>query len=462
MIDLATWTPSTNDRRAALISAVALVIAAVALTPFAQMRLGAIPAFMPSVFAAAILAQAITAFLLYSQYRTTRNLGLGLLAAAYLFAALTLIPYVLSYPGIFGSPQIAGAGRETSAWIWVCWHYGFLALLILYCAAVGGAKGREIDAQRNRRLISSFLVFDIAFCVVMVAITYHFGDRLPAMFGATRWTPLFSAVLAPVALALGFLALFAVVRLTKLRTVVDVWLAVVIVGTILDVYLTLIGEARYSLGWYTARLELFAASISILCIFMYHIDKVYNVVALSNRELFSQALLDGLTEVSNRRSFDKHIATAVSHCARSRHPLAVLMIDIDHFKKYNDTFGHQAGDECLREIAQAIRAQVRRPLDFVARYGGEEFAVVLTDTHRRGALVVADRMRAAVEALHLNHAPGAKYPWVTISVGACSMVPSFDTGPALLIHRADEALYEAKAGGRNRVRLSETEDTAPA
>ena len=170
-------------------------------------------------------------------------------------------------------------------------------------------------------------------------------------------------------------------------------------------------------------------------------------------QLLALALQDSLTGIGNRRSFDERLLQEVRRARRLRTSVALLMIDVDHFKAFNDEFGHLQGDTCLRSVAGTIAGLVRRPGDLVARYGGEEFAVLLPGTDLAGAAVLAEAMRAAVMALALHHL--AEYGMVTVSVGVAALWPGDDddTGAAL-VHAADGALYGAKAGGRNRVRAA--------
>jgi diguanylate cyclase (GGDEF)-like protein len=156
------------------------------------------------------------------------------------------------------------------------------------------------------------------------------------------------------------------------------------------------------------------------------------------------AFVDGLTGVHNRRHFDERFAAEARRAQRTRSPLAVLMCDVDHFKHYNDHFGHLAGDDCLRRIASALRACLRRPTDLLARYGGEEFVCLLPDTDLAGAIGVAQLMEDAVRGLALPH-PGAE-GCVTISLGV-----SASPHAQGLVEAADKALYLAKAAGRSRV-----------
>jgi diguanylate cyclase (GGDEF)-like protein len=171
----------------------------------------------------------------------------------------------------------------------------------------------------------------------------------------------------------------------------------------------------------------------------------------ANARLMELARYDGLTSLANRRYFDETLDQAFAQAARSRLPLALVMIDVDHFKAYNDLYGHPQGDRCLQQVAQAVQAAARRPRDFVARYGGEEIAMILPDTDAQGAEVVAETARAAVAALDLAHA-GSDIGYVSISAGVAVHVP----GVALqrsqdLLGAADGALYRAKKAGRNTV-----------
>jgi diguanylate cyclase (GGDEF)-like protein len=160
--------------------------------------------------------------------------------------------------------------------------------------------------------------------------------------------------------------------------------------------------------------------------------------------------IDPLTGVANRRAFDNTIEREWSRALRAQRPLAVAMLDIDHFKLYNDSYGHREGDVCLQKIAQVCSASIVRASDLFARYGGEEFAVVLGDADPIAGIVVAERVRAAVEALSIPHAE-KEGGIVTVSIGVASMTPERSLKPGELIERADKALYQAKHGGRNRV-----------
>ena len=174
----------------------------------------------------------------------------------------------------------------------------------------------------------------------------------------------------------------------------------------------------------------------------------------ANRKLAQISYLDAVTEVSNRRSFEEELTMEWRRSTRTGSRLSLLMIDIDNFKAFNDTLGHQAGDECLKKVAAVIDEGVRRAGDVVARYGGEEFAVLLPDTDLAGASALAERIRAAVEERSIIHP--ATQGAVTVSVGVATASGRDDGEPAQLVRAADAALYRAKGDGRNRVRISDT------
>ena len=173
----------------------------------------------------------------------------------------------------------------------------------------------------------------------------------------------------------------------------------------------------------------------------------------ANDRLERLSASDGLTQVANRRCFDQTIEREWKRLQRTKEPLSLIMSDVDFFKLFNDTYGHQGGDDCLKSVAGALSATVRRGGDCVARYGGEEFAVILPATDEQGAIKVAENLRQAVENLAMEHKKSAVAPCVTLSLGVATMIPSEAGTTELLINQADKALYQAKSSGRNRVSI---------
>jgi diguanylate cyclase (GGDEF)-like protein len=170
----------------------------------------------------------------------------------------------------------------------------------------------------------------------------------------------------------------------------------------------------------------------------------------ANLELQRLAHLDGLTQLANRRRFDKYLSQEWARLRRERSPLSMIVCDVDYFKAYNDRYGHQAGDDSLKHIAQALTQVVRRPADLVARYGGEELAIILPNTNETGAIHVAQQIRAAIAQLQIAHASSTISEYITVSMGIACMIPSDSRPAGDLFAAADRALYTAKKEGRDR------------
>ncbi|WP_370655763.1 sensor domain-containing diguanylate cyclase [Paracraurococcus lichenis] len=174
------------------------------------------------------------------------------------------------------------------------------------------------------------------------------------------------------------------------------------------------------------------------------------------RRLAALARTDGLTGLPNRRAFDEALALEWSRARRESTPVSLLLLDVDRFKLFNDTYGHPAGDACLRAVAGAVASAVHRPADLVARYGGEEIVVLLPNTSAAGAEMLAEQVRAAVEAVGLTHTANLPSSVVTVSVGVATALPAADPDlfAEALLAAADAALYSAKHSGRNRVTVA--------
>ncbi len=220
--------------------------------------------------------------------------------------------------------------------------------------------------------------------------------------------------------------------------------------TVFFAYLAAAFAQLPTLEFFYNSLFLFSANLggAIGCYVLEHAVRTHY---LKSRMLYEQAERDGLTGLYNRRMFDEHFQQVWSQAQRKENKLAVLLVDIDYFKMFNDIYGHQAGDDCLRQVATTLAESARRPFDIAARYGGEEFVIVLFDPPVAHAEDVAQEIRRAIEDLGILHRGSHVSRFLTVSVGAAIAVPEDGRRNAGLLQLADEALYEAKERGRNRI-----------
>lgn len=204
--------------------------------------------------------------------------------------------------------------------------------------------------------------------------------------------------------------------------------------------------------WKTDEIQFIKSLVNQLAIGIQQ-GKLYHKLNSANIELKQLALRDPLTKVYNRRFFDEKMSQEWSRLRRIPSPLSIIMCDVDCFKSYNDTYGHQAGDKCLQMIADAISSTAKRPADCVARYGGEEFVIILPYTPARGALKVAEAIRNKISELNIPHSSSSVSSIVTVSMGIAGSIPNNEDNPVLLVEAADHAVYLAKAQGRNREQI---------
>lgn len=197
-------------------------------------------------------------------------------------------------------------------------------------------------------------------------------------------------------------------------------------------------------------LTLFIVAVFALASISYRLQVTNRTLRAQSARLSEMATTDGLTGLGNRRKLNEALQKEWARAAREKNKLALLLVDVDYFKRYNDHLGHLQGDECLISLARILEAAVLRPGDLVARYGGEEFCIVLPGLEVEGALIVAERIRKLLGELAMPH-PHSPFKDVTVSIGIAAMQPSADLRPDELLKRVDEALYRAKAAGRNRV-----------
>lgn len=409
-----------------------------------DVSLPVLTAFLPIFSTTIVLTEGITSLLLAAYFRVSGLPSVAALSGAYAFTALTAALQLAVFPGVFTATGLLGAGMQTAVWIWVIWHAGF-PLLILLAAAQRRFEPGAAAARRSGAVTAC------------AAVLLGFGFSLLAIFRSS-WMPLLVAHGSYARLSHGWIGIaveaIAVLGLcahaysTRLRSPLDLWVGVALVAMLADVTLTLAGSSRFSLGWYAARCASLTSSIVVLAALIFETSGLYIRLARANRALAVEAALDALTGLFNRGWFDRHFEAEALAARRADSCLSVLMIDVDHFKDYNDTYGHVRGDECLRRVARALQSALRRQDDYVCRYGGEEFVVPLPNCSHTVALRIGESLRHAVRALAM---PTASNPagFVTVSVGVATTSDVINT--AELIKAADVSLYRAKLAGRNRV-----------
>ncbi|GGF06306.1 hypothetical protein GCM10011611_09780 [Aliidongia dinghuensis] len=434
---------------------IGLLVVAVVATPVATLPLPPVPGYTTVFGTAMFVINILLAAFLFSKGAIEDREDAVRLGAAYFFIAAIFVPLTAASPGgIMAGPVIGNADSEL--WLWCGWHLGF-ALAILRYALLPRPVGRASPVFRQ--------VLSVLVIVLAVTLVTDFGaDRLPVVSGAaisggaisggggTQFAG-WAAALPLSILALLMLATAAVARLGA-RTPEQLWLSVGMVAACFDVWLTYRGGAHFSLGWYLAMFGSVFTSLTVMVSLFYDLTRVYGHLAVANEALLDQAGRDGLTGLFNRRRLDEALAREWLRAKRDRQPLSVLMIDVDYFKGFNDTYGHQEGDACLRRLAAVLQDAVRRPADFVARYGGEEFLVCLPGTPAAGAYEIATKIRKALCDLAIPHA-GSPLHVVTISIGLASLVPPEGMIADQLVAAADMGLYRAKSAGRDRVMHAE-------
>jgi diguanylate cyclase (GGDEF)-like protein len=457
-----------GERRLACAIVVASTLAFLAFAPFAKVPLGPVLPFIPIYQSALLINDFITAAFLLGQSRISCSGDLRLLAGGYLFCALISSVHALSFPGLFTPNGLLGAGPQTTAWLWVMWHGGFPVFVIAYAG-----YGREWDTAHGTvsvLLMAASIVVTVAGLTMLATM----GQRLlPQIMQGSSYTPALTVVVSGVWL-LSLLAL-ALLSRRKPYSVLDLWLIVTMCAWLFDVALSaMLNGGRYDLGFYAGRIYGLLAASFVLVVLLHESGKLFlqlHTLRESDRakaiELHRLSTIDPLTGIANRRAFDDALNQEWRRMMRHGTMLSLLLIDVDFFKRFNDTYGHVAGDQCLRAVGQVIGGKARRAGELAARYGGEEFAVLLPHVTLADARKLGEVICAAVREQDIPHEKSEAAGCVTISIGAAaiadlpelaatlsrkSTLPSASMpGATVLIEMADQALYQAKVAGRNRV-----------
>lgn len=442
--------PATQgQRRIALVFAMIVTLVAMATLPFARSPGPVIAPFVPAGAAAVIVLDLITALmflLLFGRHGKPSTLLLG---CAYLYTGLVVVPYILVFPGVFSADGLLGAGSQSAAWLWLFWHSGFPALLLAHAFALKREAHAETAIRWPATRIIPAIIATLLLVTAFTLLVTAGHDWLPVVIQRDNYQPPAIPGIGLAVCLLNLAALIALWVITRGRTVTQLWLAIAMLAFLFDTAISLAAGTRYSVGWYLARINSLLCAGAVLGAFVFEFHRLQAHLSTINLRLAELADTDVLTGLGNRRSFDRQLSLEWARTARNREPLALLLLDIDHFKAYNDSYGHQAGDACLQRVASAIRDTLRRPGDFVARYGGEELAVILPQTGDDNALHVANTLCEALRKLGIEHHV-TDAGIVTCSIGVAVMAAGSGQDATTLFAQADAALYRAKNAGRDQ------------
>lgn len=442
----------TRERWGALLMAAVMVILAIILIPWSMNSNPIIPAFLPVISTLTTVSCLMTAYLLTTHWRLLQISPLAILASGYFFLGMCIIAQTLFFHGSDEGQALWGTSDQSSIWVWVIWHTIFPLYIMLYATSLW----RNVHITPFfAKLIgwgTLFLIIDIFLAVTV------FSEYLPKVVENDSYTLLTQSRMGLIIFLLNVLSALYLVIVTKVRTRQDLWLSIVLMAYAIDVLLSLKGVEFYSIGFYGGRLYTAIGASTLFIVFVHNVTLISRRLQEINSQLNEMAMTDPLTAIANRRHFDEQLSAFIKQSRRDNEPLTLLMIDVDHFKKYNDIYGHPAGDLCLQQIASVLRDELRRPLDLVARVGGEEFAAILPHTSPAGCKLIARRVLNRIRDIHMPHM-GNAVGIVTLSVGGATIDAD---EPAVtkedIIERADKALYAAKNSGRNRARFAGSED----
>lgn len=428
--------------------ALALVLSAVGAYAFADADrpLTPLPSFLPAFASAVIICDLVTAYLILVHAPLAGRWSLLWLGGGYVFSGTMVIAQMLVFPGVWSPTGLFGASPQSAVWIWAIWHLGFPAFVIVSMLALRWERRGDVRRRLGYQHAGVMVAAVLAIVAAVLVLATRGESLLPQLIDGDRFQHLPSSPQGAIVVFLNVAALVAVVWVTRCRSVLDLGLSVAVFASLIDVVLTLRSGTRFSLGWYAGRIGSVLPALSVLAVYLREVTFLYSRVTRLNERLEEQVALDVTTGLFNRRHFNLQLESVL---ADAREPVSLLLIDVDHFKLYNDHYGHLAGDECLRRVAEAIRGTMRQPSDLVARFGGEEFAVILPATEASAADLIARRIVRSFNDLPLEHKGSPTARVVTVSVGIGTVAPG--AGFEQLVRQADVALYRAKESGRNRV-----------
>jgi diguanylate cyclase (GGDEF)-like protein len=442
---------SLAQRRAALATTLGLLAVALIAIPFGSHPLGEIDALLPAFGSATFVAMLVSAIMLRNQYGSTRYVPFAILSVAYSTTALLLVPYMLTFPHLF-SPTGFSMGPQVTPWLWVTWHAAFIMLMGGYAWSDSFFQRKNVDPLEGAEFLRLYTLVATVIGAAAVTAIICFHSELPVLVAGSTYTPLYHLLVEQLLLASSCVVMATLIARNVMRYTTHLWLLVVLAAFTIEIGLNAdIVSGRFTVAWYMGFFEAAVWQCLFLGVQLRHLNEQLLNFATTTEKLTEKAHRDALTGLYNRRAFDERLELAVAEGRTSNATIAILLLDLDHFKAYNDHFGHLAGDDALREVARAMSSRVNRPADACCRVGGEEFAIILAPVEDTGALTVAERVRMSVQQLRIRHAPQIDLPGMTVSIGVAVANSANAAAVATLYQRADQALYRAKAMGRNRV-----------
>lgn len=458
----------------------AIVVTAIGVVIYGALQLPAYPQFSTFHAGFVFLVDAVTAFVLLGQFRYRRLPLYAVLASAYLFNALVAIPFILSFPGALKVEDSVIGGMQSSIWVWHLWHIIFPAIVALALLLHQRFCGKQVEEPLlNRMMVGSVLGSAVLAVAVTLAVT-EFHDQLPVLIGPQRVPlPPYFYVFGGLAAAVTALAVWlAWLHGLRQRAILHLWLAVSLTAFMADVVISMFANARYTFAWYFGRVESMVAASVLLLIFLGELNRLYRKLAesltdlaLANKKLTALvdekgrlvaelqqseeqvrqlAYFDFLTGLPNRRLLLDRLHQAVSQARRHGYSMAIMFLDLDHFKRINDTLGHDTGDELLKQVATRLAGCIRSG-DTASRSGGDEFILVMPEIAQpHDAAVVAEKI---IRALNEPIVIGEHHLHIGVSIGIAIYPVDGSDDMLELMKKADTAMYAAKGGGRNNYRF---------
>ncbi len=403
-------------------------------------------AFLPVCATVWATAELLTAFLLFAQYIVAGRIAYGLLGGAYALSGLITIPYLAEFPNIFTDPPYSIGQLQVSAWLYIALHCAYPIVIGITLLIDPTLTSRAVARERIPAALALIVGVVVALAVGITWAILANCDHLPIVVEPNgRFAHIYRSAVAPLAALCNIFAFVTLVRasiVVRPLTRLHIWIGLALLTTAFDGILSTFASGRDSLAWYVGKFETITTSSTVLIMLLCEVATLY-------RRLFDVASLDPLTGLANRRRLDDDIHALLRARSGSDRRLAMLVVDLDEFKSFNDRYGHVAGDEALRRVATVLRGVACRRYDVVARSGGEEFVIVLPRVSLDDARSIAERVCRSIESADLGNVGGTTLR-ATASVGIAYAADGLLTLPEELYERADRSLYAAKSGGRNR------------